>query len=59
MLDMQCYVNVVLRACCTCGAMYVWCCVYNCISGVVCIWCCVHVIHMALCVGGALYMSCM
>jgi len=33
MLDMQCYVHVMLRACFTCGAMYIWCCVHDCTSG--------------------------
>ena len=28
MLDMQCYVHVVFHACCTCGVMYIWCCVH-------------------------------
>jgi len=36
MLDMQCYVHVVLRACCTCGVVYIWCCVHDSISGVAC-----------------------
>ena len=35
MLDMKCYVQVVLRACCSCGAMYIWCSVHDCPSGVV------------------------
>ena len=51
MLDMQCYIHVVLRACCTCGVMYIWCCVRDCTSGVLSMWCCVHVVHMVLCAG--------
>jgi len=34
MLYMQCYVHIVLHACCTCGAMYI---------------CCVHVENVVLC----------
>jgi len=59
MLDMQCYVHVVLFVSCTCDAMYIWCGVHDCTSGVVCMWCCVHVVQVALCVGGVVYMSCM
>ena len=58
MLDMQCYVHVVLHAYCTCGAMYIWCDVHDCTSGVVCMWCCVYVVQVGLCVGGFVYMSC-
>lgn len=36
MLDMQCYVHMLLRACCTCGDMYIWCGVHDFTSGVVC-----------------------
>ena len=59
MLDMQCYVHVVLRACCTCAVVYIWCCVHDCTSGVVCMYYCVHVVQVALCVGSVVYMSCM
>ena len=59
MLEMQCYVQVVLCACCTSGVMYIWCGVHDCTSGVVCMWCCVHVVQLALCAGGVVYMSCM
>ena len=38
MLDMQCYVPVVLHACCAGGARYIWCGVHDCTSGVVCMW---------------------
>ena len=46
MLDMQCYVPLVLRACCIGGVRYIWCCVhdysssvlYMFTSGVVCKW---------------------
>jgi len=48
MLDMQCYVHVVLHACCTHGSMYIMCCVHNCTSGVVSMWCHVHVVHKVL-----------
>ena len=57
MLDMQCYVHVLLHACFTCGAMYIWCCVHDCTSDDVCMWWCVHVGQVALCVGGVVYMS--
>ena len=59
MWEMQCYVQVVLRACCTCDDMYIWYGVYDYTSGVVCMCCCVHVVQVALCAGGAMYMSCM
>ena len=58
MLDMQCYVHVALRARCTCIAMYIWCGMHDCTSGVVCMWHCVDVIQVALCLGGVVYMSC-
>jgi len=58
-LDIQCYIQGGLRACCTCDGMYIWHCVPNCTSGVVCIWCCVHVVQVALCAGGVVYMLCM
>ena len=48
MLGMQCYVQVVLHAFCTYGAMYIWCCVHDCKSVVVSMWCCVHVVHRVL-----------
>lgn len=35
MLDMQCYVQMVLRTCCTCGTMYILCCLHDYTSGVV------------------------
>ena len=67
MLDMQCYAHVVLCACCTCGAMYIWCCVHDCTSGTMSMWCCVHVVHIVLCTWvmctcrayGTVYMWCM
>jgi len=59
MLDMQCYVNVVLCACRTCGVIFIWWCVHDFTSGVVCMQCCVHVLQVALCASGALYISCM
>jgi len=57
MLYMQCYVHMVLCACCTCGSMHIWCCVHDCTSGAVSIWCRVHVVHRVLCVSGVVYMS--
>ena len=57
MLEMQCYVQVVLCEFCTCGAMYIWCGVHDCTNGVVCMWCCVHVVQVTLCASGAVYMS--
>jgi len=48
MLDTQCYVHAVLRACCTYCVMYIWWCVHDCTSGVVSMWCHVHVLHKVL-----------
>jgi len=59
MLGMQCYVQVVLCACCTCDVTYTWCGLHDCMSGDVCMWCCVHVVQVVLCAGGVVYMSCM
>jgi len=56
MLGMQCYVQVVLRACCTCGAMYICCGVHDCMSGVMCMWCCVHVVSHTCHACGTVYM---
>lgn len=58
MLYMQCYVQMALFTCCICSAMYIWCCVHNYTSGVVRMWCHVHVVHVVLCAGGVVYMSC-
>jgi len=66
MMDMQCYAHMVLRACCTCGAMYIWCCVHDCTSGTMSMWCSIHVVHIVLCtwvmctcrVYGTMYMWC-
>jgi len=59
MLYMQCYVHMALCECCTYGAMYIWCCVHDYTSGVGSMWCSVHVVQVALCGGGIVYMSCM
>jgi len=58
MLDMQCYVQVVLRACgtfllCTYGVVCMI------VQEVSCVWCYVHIVQVALCACGAMYMSCM
>jgi len=57
----RCYVHVgyvMLYVACTCGVMYIWCCVHDYAIGVVNMWCCVHVVHMVLCAGDVVYMSC-
>ena len=56
LLYMQCYVHMVLCACCTCGVMYIWCCVNDNTSAVVGMWCHVHVVHMVFCASGIVYM---
>jgi len=48
---------MVLCACFRFGAMYIWCCMHDCISGVVRMWCYMHVADMILCTGGVMYMS--
>lgn len=48
-----CYMHFVHMVLGTCGAMYIWCGVHDCMSGVVCMWCSVHVVQVVLCVGGA------
>ena len=72
MLDMPCcvhrvlstccigsYVHImVLFSCCICSAMYIWCCVHHCTNGVVSMWCDGHVVHVVLCAGGVVYISC-
>jgi len=59
MLYMQCCVHMVLCACSTYGAMYIWCCVHDCTSGALSMWCRVHVVHVVSCACGVMYMSCM
>jgi len=61
MLYIQCYVRMVLCACCTIGNMYIWCCVHDCTSGVaymLYIWCCVKVVMCTCCAYGVVYMWC-
>jgi len=56
MLYIQCYVLMVLFACCTYGVMPIWCCFHDCTSSVVSKLCRVHVVHMVLCACGVVYM---
>lgn len=58
-LYMKFYIHMVLCACCTYGAMYIWYCMHGFTSGVVRMWCHVHVIHVVLCACGVVYMLCM
>ena len=56
MLDMRCYIHMVLCTCCICNDMYIWCRVHVvhvmlCTYGGVCM-----IVHVELCACGVVYM---